>query len=327
MILDMSLNTPLRFKPLFREYLWGGRRLETELNKRLGSAPRYAESWEIVDHGGDQSIVDDGPHAGQSLHELVTRYGPMLFGRHKRPSQFPLLFKFLDAHQVLSVQVHPNDVQAARLQPPDLGKTEAWVVLACDPGSKIYAGLKTGVSRAELQRALEHGVCETCLHEFNPSVGDCILVEAGTVHAISAGLLIAEIQQSSDTTFRLFDWNRLDRDGKPRPLHVEQALDVIDFSRGPVQPQSPRKTPRPYVDRLVRCDKFIVDRWRIDEMQQLATEECFHILAIVNGSVRLESANSVNDLQRGDTCLIPASCDVAQLAPSDGAEVLDIYLP
>jgi mannose-6-phosphate isomerase len=323
----MSLRTPLHFEPVFREYLWGGRRLESELNKRLGPAERYAESWEIVDHGRDQSVVDDGPFTGTTLHELVTQHGPALFGRHHPQTQFPLLFKFLDAHQVLSVQVHPHDSDAARLDPPDLGKTEAWVVLDCEPGSKIYAGLKPGVDRTELERALEHGECESCLHEFAPRIGDCILVEAGTVHAISAGLLIAEIQQASDTTFRLFDWNRVDHDGKPRPLHIEQALDTIDYSRGPVWPQTPKRTPRPFVERLVRCNKFIVDRWRFDEPQQLPTEERFHILAVINGDVRLESVGGTSDLQRGDTRLVPADCQVVQLSPRGSAEILDIFLP
>jgi mannose-6-phosphate isomerase len=301
--------------------------LESELNKRLGSAERYAESWEIVDHGRDQSVVRDGPHAGKSLQELVAAHGPALFGRHHPQSQFPLLFKFLDAHLVLSVQVHPNDEQAARLTPPDLGKTEAWIVLACEPGSKIYAGLRPGVDRAQMARALERGECDGCLHEFSPRVGDCYLIEAGTVHALSAGLLIAEVQQASDTTFRLFDWNRVDRDGKPRPLHVAQALDTIDFARGPIRPQTPQPTTRPVVERLVRCDKFIVDRWRFDESQQLATEERFHIITVVNGDVCLESASGTSEMQRGDTCLLPADADVVQLTPQGPAELLDIYLP
>src|SRR3954451_2888303 len=159
-----------------------------------------------------------------------------LFGRKRQHPQFPLLFKFLDCQRVLSVQVHPNNEQAAKLDPPDLGKTEAWVVLAADPGSKIYAGLKSGVDRKALAAAVASGRCEECLHEFEPRVGDCVFIEAGTVHALGAGLLIAEIQQDSDTTFRLFDWNRAHKTGKPRPLHIEQSLDTINYKRGPVQP-------------------------------------------------------------------------------------------
>ena len=168
------------------------------------------------------------------MHDLVTQHGPALFGRHHPQRQFPLLFKFLDCQQTLSVQVHPNDEQAARLNPPDLGKTEAWVVLAAEPGSKIYAGLKPGVDRADVgARNNAPALCEECLHQFEPQAGDCVFIEAGTVHALGAGLLIAEIQQASDTTFRLFDWNRVDRDGKPRPLHIRESLDTIDFLARP----------------------------------------------------------------------------------------------
>ena len=187
---------PLRFEPILRRYLWGGRRLETVLGKRLGDGDDYAEIWEIVDHGNDHSVVTHGPHARRTLHELVTEFGPELFGRHVPQAQFPLLLKFLDANKTLSVQVHPNDQQAAELDPPDLGKTEAWVVLAAEPGSKIYAGLQPGVDRDVLQQHVEAGTCDRCLYQFQPQVGDCILLEAGTVHAIGAGLVIAEIQQA-----------------------------------------------------------------------------------------------------------------------------------
>jgi len=323
----MTLHTPLRFEPILREYLWGGRRLETELHKRLGQGERYAESWEIVDHGKDQSIVADGRLAGATLHELVTQYGPALFGLHHPQKQFPLLFKFLDAQQVLSVQVHPNDAQAARLNPPDLGKTEAWVVLAADPGSKIFAGLKPGVDRAHLEEAVKRGTCDQCLHEFKPASGDCILIEAGTIHALNAGLLIAEIQQASDTTFRLFDWNRADREGKTRPLHIQDALATIDFTRGPVLPQIPEPTERPFVERLVVCDQFVLDRWRINQPAALQSDNRFHILSLIEGEVKLDAADEHRHLRRGDTFLIPAACGDVQLSPIGSSVLLDMYLP
>jgi mannose-6-phosphate isomerase len=322
---------PLRFQPILREYLWGGRRLGTELGKPIGDGDHFAESWEVVDHGVDQSVVADGPLAGMTLHELVTQHGAALFGRHHPQHQLPLLFKFLDACQTLSVQVHPNDAQAARLDPPDLGKTEAWVVLAAEPGSKIYAGLKPGFDRAQLARELAAGTCEVCLHAFEPKVGDCILIEAGTVHAIGAGLLIAEIQQASDTTFRLFDWNRVDRDGRPRELHVDQALDVINFERGPVNPSPPQRTDQPHVERLVNCDKFILDRWHLDQPASLTVDDGFHILSVVEGRVTLTSRlthyNDEQSLRPGDTVLIPAGCRNAELTRPGRAVLLDMYLP
>jgi mannose-6-phosphate isomerase len=324
----MNTLPPLRFRPILREYLWGGRRLGTELGKPIGEGTTYAESWEVVDHGADQSIVADGPFAGTSLHEIVTQHGRALFGRHYPQRQFPLLFKFLDACQTLSVQVHPNDSQAAKLDPPDLGKTEAWVVLAAEPGSKIYAGLQPGVDRATLERELSAGTCDTCLHSFEPEVGDCILIEAGTVHAIGAGLLVAEIQQASDTTFRLFDWNRVDRDGRPRELHIEQALAVIDFHRGPVSPQAPRRTERPETVRLVACDKFTLDCRRIEQPTAIANDGRFHVLAVIEGFVRLAcDGDKDHSLRRGSTVLLPASCDSAEVVPQGRVVLLDMYLP
>jgi mannose-6-phosphate isomerase len=309
-----------------REYLWGDRRL-AELGKPIGDGDHYAESWEVVDHGADQSIVADGSLSGTKLHELVTRHGPALFGRHHPQRQFPLLFKYLDCQQTLSVQVHPNDEQAAKLDPPDLGKTEAWVVLAAEPGSRLYAGLKPGVDRATLERELSRGTPESCLHSFQPRAGDCVFIEAGTVHALGGGLLIAEIQQASDTTFRLFDWNRVDKDGKPRPLHIQQALETIDFTRGPVNPVRPRPTDRPHVERLVTCDKFILDRLRLSAPQQLTNDNRFHIAADIEGNVALRSEDSRHDLRRGDTRLIPAACRQVDINPQGKAVLLDMYLP
>jgi mannose-6-phosphate isomerase len=321
---DVSL---LRFEPLFKQYLWGGRRLATQLGKALGPGDHYAESWEVVDHGEDQSVVAEGPLAGKTLHELVVSFGRPLFGRHHPQPQFPLLFKFLDAHRTLSVQVHPNDEQAARLNPPDLGKTEAWVVLAAEPGSKIYAGLLPGVDRRALQRELAAGTCDKCLHQFEPAVGDCVFLEAGTVHAIGAGLVIAEIQQASNTTYRLFDWNRVDADGKPRPLHIAESLDTIDYARGPVGPSRPRPTDVPQRERLVACDKFILDRWRLAGPVTCGGDERFHIFAGVEWAATISGGGSELPLARGQTVLAPAACGAVQITPQGRAVVLDMYLP
>jgi mannose-6-phosphate isomerase len=281
------------------------------------------------------------------LHDVVEQHGLELFGRHHPRRQFPLLLKFLDCQRTLSVQVHPNDEQAAKLDPPDLGKTEAWVVLAAEPGSKIYAGLKPGVDRQTLERETSRGNCEVCLHEFEPRAGDCVLIEAGTVHALGAGLLIAEIQQASDTTFRLFDWNRVDRDGKPRELHIQQALDTIDFARGPVNPVRPIPTGNSNIERLVRCDKFILDRWpfgpelpsglslRVEDTAEgrlraphtMATDNRFRIVAVIEGAILLQSAGEDIDLHRGETVLIPASARDINISPQKDAIVLDMYLP
>ena len=318
---------PLRFQPIFRRYLWGGDRLGTVLQKPVGAGQSCAESWEIVDHGPDQSAVLHGSLAGKTLAEILREQRREMLGRHDSHTSFPLLLKFLDAQQALSVQVHPNDALAAQLTPPDLGKTEAWIVLAAEPRSLIYAGLKCGVDRKSLDGALQSGTCEDCLHSFEPRSGDCVFLPAGTVHALGAGLLIAEIQQSSDTTYRLHDWNRVGPDGKPRELHVQPALDAIDWDCGPVHPQRPRATDRPHVERLVACDKFVLDRWRLDMPQTIGGDDRFHIVAVLQGEVTLESDPGDSPLKLGQTALIPAGCGALRIEPQHEAVLLDAYLP
>jgi mannose-6-phosphate isomerase len=321
----MSLY-PLRFRPLYRRYLWGGRRLETILGKPLPPGDDYAESWEVVDHGEDQSVVAAGPLEGASLSYLLAEHGEELLDRHHPLSQFPLLFKFLDAQRNLSVQVHPNDQQAARLDPPDLGKTEAWVVLHAEPGSTIYAGLKRGFDRHALEREVTRGTVELCLHRFQPRAGDCLFIPAGTVHALGEGLVIAEIQQASDATFRLFDWNRVGPDGQPRRLHIAESLDVIDYQRGPVDPQIPEPTGQPGIERLVACDKFVLDRRTFDAPITLGGDQRFHLLAGIAGSADVSDDSTGQPLQRGQSLLLPACCR-ATVSPREETVLLDMYLP
>jgi mannose-6-phosphate isomerase len=316
---------PLRFAPILRRHIWGGRRLHDVLDKQLGPGKDYAECWEVVDHGADQSVVQDGPLAGTTLHELVTQHGPALLGRHHPQPSFPLLLKFLDAQQPLSIQVHPNDEQAAQLQSPDFGKTEAWYVLDAEPGSRIYAGLKRGFDRAAVARELARGTVELCLHRFEPRAGDAILAPAGTIHAIGAGVLMAEIQQSSDATFRLYDWNRVGPDGQPRTLHLEQGLAAIDFQRGPVNPVPGRATDRPHVTRLVECDKFVWDRWQFDTPQAAGGDDRCHILAVIAGELAV--AGQDEPLRLGQTLLLPAALPPTMLTPHGPTTLLDAYLP
>lgn len=322
----MSLTTPLRFEPLFRQYLWGGRRLGELLNKPIADEGIFAESWEIVDHGDDQSMVAFGPQKGKTLGELVRESGEELLGRHYPADRFPLLFKFLDAHRVLSVQVHPNDEQGAQLDPPDLGKTEAWIVLHAEPGAKIYSGLKRGFDRHAFEREIQRGTTELCLHSFEPKVGDCVFIPAGTVHALGAGLVIAEIQQASDTTFRIFDWNRVDADGQPRPLHIEQSLAVTDYERGPVSPQQPQPiADQPGSELLVSCDKFVLQRHRVESAKTLGGDNRFHIVAVLDGEVTAANDPANRSLQKGESMLLPAAADPLEL--TGNATLLDAFLP
>lgn len=318
---------PLRFKPTYREYIWGGRRFESVLGRDLGGGDAYAESWEVVDHGADQSVVAYGDLAGRTLSELVTEQGAALLGQHDPQPNFPLLFKFLDAHRNLSVQVHPTDEQALQLDPPDLGKTEAWVIMDAQPGATIYAGLKRGFDRDSFAREVARGTSELCLNQIRPQVGDCIFVPAGLVHAIGAGLLVAEIQQSSNTTFRLYDWNRVGPDGQPRDLHIEEALDTINYEFGPAVIQEPVATEDPEIVRLVQCDKFVLDRWAIDQPKRTGGEQRFHVLSVLSGAVDVAGDPSGLPVSQGQTVLVPAAAGPVAVAPRTASVVLDMYLP
>lgn len=304
------------------------------MGRQLEPGRPYAESWEICDHKDGQSVVETGPLTGTTLHKLVVERGAELLGRHAlrdqaRPSnnRFPLLLKYLDATDRLSVQVHPDDDMAATLKPPDLGKSEAWVVVAAEPGSVIYAGLRSGADRVKLAEAIDRGTCEKCLHQFEPRVGDCVFLPARTVHALGAGLLVAEIQQASNTTFRLFDWNRLGSDGKPRPLHVEQGLQAINFSQGQVQPQRPRPIGRPGRSRLVECDKFVLDRWEIVSPEMIGEDRRCHIVTVLEGSTAIEGDRADGPLPRGRTILLPASAGPYRFTPQGKAVLLDACPP
>ena len=332
---------PLRFEPLFRRYLWGGRRLAEVLNKPIGDESA-AESWEVVDHGPDQSVVAFGPLAGTSLHQLVENQGEQLLGKAlvdqlMSPSipdqlrgRFPLLLKFLDANKDLSVQVHPDDAFGATLDTPDLGKTEAWYVMHADPGAKIYSGLKAGTTEASFRQAIEDNQFENVLHSFEPNAGDCVFIPAGTMHAIGAGLLIAEIQQASDTTFRIYDWARVDKDGKSRPLHIDQGVAATDFSRGPVNASaSVSQTDElgQAFSQLVACDKFVMNRRSISDSIQVGGDGKFRILAVTQGSIEIENDPAIEPLQMGQTALLPACLPATRLKPVANAEVLEILVP
>ena len=325
---------PLRFEPIYRHYLWGGRRLELLFDRQLASQELYAESWEIVDHGGDQSVVQCGPLAGRTLHDLVEEYGATLLGQPKPTSameqvagRFPLLIKLLDADQNLSMQVHPDDAMAARLDPPDLGKTEAWYVLATEPGGRIYAGLKPGVDRKALAQAIQQGTCDECVHWFEPTPGDCLLIPAGTVHALGAGVMVAEIQQASDTTFRLFDWNRLGPDGKPRDLHVEQGLEAIDFDAGPADPICISAAEKNMAAHLIECEYFSVSRWELDESVALGGDGHCHVIIVLEGSARFDGDPAEDAVSRGRTILLPAALPRVSIVPLGRTTLLDVRLP
>ena len=323
---------PLVFEPLYRSYLWGGRRLATKLGKNLPAEGIWAESWEIVDHPQGQSVVASGPWQGLSLGRLIDEYRqdilgsdfPLPTGDHQLPnnlSRFPLLLKYLDCQNVLSVQVHPDDTYGMQMSTPDLGKTEAWYIIDAQPDSVLYAGLKEGVTRESLAQAIRMGRTEDCLHAIRPAAGDCIFIPAGTVHALGAGLLVAEVQQASDCTFRLYDWNRVDATGAARPLHIEQALEVIDFERGPVG----QVTPQPFADssarELVACDKFRLVSLGESSTHLLELPTC-KIVAVPQGTAAIATEFGEVHLSAGQSALVPHACREAKVVVASDSVVL-----
>ena len=313
----------LQTAPAFRDYLWGGRKLETVLGKKLPSSGVWAESWEVVDHSEHQSIVQNGELAGKSLREIAQATPQWLFGDAKI-KHLPLLLKYLDCQRVLSVQVHPDDEYGLRMNPPDLGKTEAWYIVDADPGAVLYAGLNQGVNQEQLREAMASGNVESCLHRIEPKRGDCVFIPAGTVHALGGGLLVAEIQQASNTTFRLFDWNRVDTNGKPRALHIDQSLQVIDFASGPRPLQTPTSTEHGR-ERLVSCDKFNFER--LTSSNEVAGDGRLHLLTAPYGGVALSCGAEEMLLATGQSVVVPAAMGTVQATVEDSCILLDMYVP
>jgi len=323
---------PLTFHPIMKRIVWGGRRLGDLLGKPIGPGNDYAESWEIVDHGDNHSEIASGPLEGRTLRDVLRDRNEPVLGSCAGIESFPLLLKYLDCNRVLSVQVHPDDSYARQMSKPDLGKTEAWYIVDAAPGSKIYAGLKSGVDRKVLEKAIASGSTEDVLHVIQPQAGQCIFIPAGTVHALGGGLVVAEIQQSSDTTFRLFDWNRVGDDGRPRQLHIEQALDVTDYSSGPILPQTPQAD-SDGLETLVRCDKFVLKQATFDSTSPTKTITISDfsspvVVTVVKGAATLTCGVKWRCAAKvGKSFLIPASAPSIEITSVDDAVLLLAYLP
>lgn len=312
----MALTAPIVFEPLFMERLWGGRRLETLFGKRLPATARIGESWEIVDREDAQSVVHDGPLRGLTLHELWTRHRHEIFGPGLPDApRFPLLFKLLDAQERLSVQVHPRQKNAAELGGEP--KTEMWYILDTLLDSDLYAGLRHGVTRADFEAALRQGRVAELIHHFPVTAGDAIFIPSGRIHAIGTGNVLFEVQQNSDTTYRVFDWNRLGLDGQPRALHVEESLQSIDFDD--FEPALVPAGREP----LVSCDYFQVEKWTLDSPRRSGSGR-FAIFCVADG--RVECCG--RPFQRGEFFLLPAGLAAADIKPLDEpASVLRTTIP
>src|SRR5438034_5118232 len=301
---QLNLTTPLVFEPIFQERIWGGRRLETAFGKKLPPEKRIGESWEIVDRPEAQSIVARGPVKGKTLHHLWTQHRDEIFEGLSDAPRFPLLLKLIDAQEKLSLQVHPPEKIAAKLGSEP--KTEFWYVAAAEPGAELFLGFRESTTRDEFEKVVREGSAAEHVHKIRVKAGDAVFLPAGRFHGIGASNLLIEIQQNSDTTYRVFDWNRVDpATGKPRQLHIEQALQSIDFND--VKP----KLIVPKGELLVRHELFEIRKWNLDRPRAVAPLGQFAIICCLTG--KLTCANV--DLAPGEFFLLPGQLQDRQLKP------------
>ncbi|MFA5265095.1 MAG: type I phosphomannose isomerase catalytic subunit [Opitutaceae bacterium] len=292
----------VRFQPLYQERIWGGRALSSALGRALPAEKLIGESWEIVDRLEAQSFLKGGALSGTPLRALIEQHGADVMGpSYPVEKPFPVLVKWLDCRERLSLQVHPPLSVAAELGGEP--KTENWYIAETSPGASLIVGLKRGVTRAMFEKALAEGTLEQCVHRFSVARGDSIFVESGRLHAIDAGNLILEIQQNSDTTYRVYDWGRVGLDGKPRQLHVAESLKSIkwdDFEPAPL-----RSAPTSGV--IAECKEFLIRRVVLDKGEKLAfgAGEQPRILSLVTGSLVLQAGKSTEVLTRGDNVILP----------------------
>jgi len=318
---------PFLFQPIFKERIWGGRSLEKLYGKKLPPTVPIGESWEISDRPGDESVIANGPLAGKNLHWLMQHHLSELLGDAKptKEGRFPLLCKILDAREKLSLQVHPPAAKAAELKGEP--KTEMWFITDAEPDADLFVGLKCGVTRAQFEKKVQTGEVAECFHRIPVRANDSMFLPSGRVHAIGAGLVIFEIQQNSDTTYRVFDWNRVGLDGKPRELHVPQSLASIDFNdfEPALVPQGFKTSGHIQTRSLVNDPLFIVEQRKISAGGSInSSPHRMQIIAVVDGHLRVASGVVELDLSPGTFCLVPAVCEKATLSSKTEATWLHV---
>jgi mannose-6-phosphate isomerase len=304
--------------------VWGGRQLAEVLNRPLQPGVNYGESWEVSDHPLHYSVAASAPYTGRTLRSILEEAAQDVIGPGAAAhSPFPWLIKFLAAQDWLSVQVHPDAEAASRLRPGERSKTEAWFVLRAQPGSRIFAGLVPGTTEDRLRAALRQGTVADCVHHFEPRPGDCLFLRAGTVHAVGGGVLMAEIQETSDVTFRLFDWNRRDASGKSRDLHIEEAIASIHWEYGPVQPKRVNQEER---QELVRCPHFLIEHYHVAADVALGSGK-LRALIVIDGVGRLTLPAGEEKLAGSDVVVLPASLPPVRIRADKPLSLLLCTLP
>ena len=323
----MSLLHPLRFEPIYQYRLWGGRRLADWLAVPLPGDGPIGEAWLLSDRDDHPSRVAEGPFKGRTIAQLMERSAEDILGRlSPRFNRFPLLLKFLDVTGMLSVQVHPSDANRELIPQGETGKTEAWVVLEAEPGSRIYAGLKFGTTAADL-RALSTQSVDDHLASFSPRRGQGLLIEAGIVHTLGDGVVIFEVQENSDVTFRLYDWDHIDpHTGHSRALQVEQALACVDFAQGAIMPVDEAIQPA-VREKLFDCSHFQLWRLQSTASFPVGAVNAPRVLVCIDGAGHIEHAGSDYAMEKGAVVLMPAVVGVCPFRPEGPVSLLEIAVP
>lgn len=320
----------LKFNPILKELIWGGDYLYQELSKGNNLDAKVGESWELSTVGEDVSIVSEGEYKGRSLVEMIKTYQDRLVGKkiyEEFGDEFPLLVKIIDAQADLSVQVHPNE-EFAQLKYGKHGKTEMWYVLDAKPDAKIVAGLQNTVDKATFVKAIEDNTVEQLLRKDDAIPGDVFYIPAGRIHALGAGNIIVEFQQTSDITFRVYDYDRRDAAGNPRELHVEEAIEVSNFEALADYKESYQLSDNASTN-LVSSPFFVTNKVHIDKDldKDYSDVDSFVILLCTKGSVELDCASSKTSIKKGETVLVPAEVGACRFVPqSDDVEFLEVYI-
>ncbi|MEO2127700.1 MAG: type I phosphomannose isomerase catalytic subunit [Christiangramia sp.] len=321
------IDYPIKFRPILQDKIWGGSKLRDVLNKPT-TRDRVGESWEISGVKGHISVVDNGSEAGKNLQELLEEYGAKLVGEkiYKQfGNDFPLLIKFIDAKTDLSVQLHPND-ELAKQRHNSFGKTEMWFVMQADEGAKLNIGFNKSVEKREYLEHLENGKITDLLNFEEVSKGDSVFINTGKVHAIGAGVLLAEIQQTSDITYRIYDWDRVDDEGNSRELHTALAIDAIDFEKKDDYQLSYEKKENQSSE-VASCEYFTTNYLPVngDVQKDYSELDSFVIYMCVDGDVKIDAGKHSEILQKGESLLLPAILNDIKITGS-GAELLEVFI-
>lgn len=324
---------PIIFEPIFKPRVWGGRGLETMLHKKLPPGEVIGESWEVADLEEDQSVVATGPAKGKTLGELVRVWGADLLGRAELiEGRFPLLIKFLDANEPLSVQVHPDAAMSKKLGGRVRVKHEAWYVIDSRPEAFIYRGLREGVDADMLRQALQEERVESVLNRVPARKGHCYYLPSGTVHALGGGVVVAEVQTPSDVTYRLYDWNRVDAaTGRRRELHIEEALACVSYGASPAE-EPPQHSASVWasVTNLVRCESFVIERVRMADGVEMDIPYAEMVIWIVldgRGTIAYDGPSGPVTFAAGDTVVIPAGLKKGRVATHANSMWLEVSTP